>query len=86
MPGLTLRRKVGESIKIGNDIVVTVVGVHLDNAQINIVAPHGVEITRPEVELRRRRREVELHAEARHAITAGQIAVARDRMDHAENL
>ncbi|MEK4669113.1 carbon storage regulator CsrA [Niallia sp. FSL R7-0271] len=46
---LVLSRKVGEVIKIGNDIELTVVSVSGDQVKIGINAPKQVEIHRKEV-------------------------------------
>lgn len=50
---LVLTRKTGESIRIGDDIVVTVVEVRGNKARIGIVAPKSVAIVRPEADERR---------------------------------
>ncbi|MDL0437606.1 MULTISPECIES: carbon storage regulator CsrA [unclassified Niallia] len=46
---LVLSRKVGEVIKIGNDIELTVVSVSGDQVKLGISAPKQVEIHRKEV-------------------------------------
>lgn len=46
---LVLSRKVGEVIKIGNDIELTVVSVSGDQVKIGIKAPKQVEIHRKEI-------------------------------------
>ena len=52
---LILTRRVGESIVIGDDIVVTVVEVRGDSVRIGVRAPRSVDVHREEVyhELRR---------------------------------
>ena len=52
---LILTRRVGESVVIGDDIVVTVVEVRGDSVRIGIQAPRSVDVHREEVyeELRR---------------------------------
>ena len=46
---LVLSRKSGESITIGEDIVVTVVGVNGTQARLGITAPRNVQVLREEV-------------------------------------
>lgn len=46
---LVLSRKVGESIVIGSDIVVTLLEVRGDHARIGIQAPRSVSVHRQEV-------------------------------------
>lgn len=48
---LVLTRKTGESIKIGDDIEITVVSVKGDQIKLGITAPKDVEIFRKEVYL-----------------------------------
>lgn len=46
---LILTRKVGEIIRIGDDILLTVVGVQGNNVRIGIAAPKEVKILREEI-------------------------------------
>lgn len=46
---LILTRKIGESMVIGNDITVTVMGVKGSQIRIGIKAPKEVEVHREEV-------------------------------------
>lgn len=46
---LTLQRKVNESIVIGDDIEIVVVGVRGDNVQIGVSAPRSYPIRRGEI-------------------------------------
>ncbi len=46
---LILTRRVGESVVIGDDIVVTVVEVRGDSVRIGIDAPRSVDVHREEV-------------------------------------
>ncbi len=46
---LTLTRKVGESIRIGNDIEIVVKEIRRNQVRIGIVAPRDVPIYREEV-------------------------------------
>ncbi len=47
--GLTLARKIGASIKIGDDITVTVLGVNGNQVRLNIDAPQEVAVHREEI-------------------------------------
>lgn len=46
---LVLTRKPGENIRIGADVVVTVLGVRSGHVKIGIQAPRGVPVHREEV-------------------------------------
>ncbi len=46
---LVLTRKMGESIKIGEDIEITILSVKNDHVKIGISAPKNIEITRKEL-------------------------------------
>ena len=46
---LTLTRKDGETIVIGNDITVTVLGIHAGQVRLGINAPRDVPVHREEV-------------------------------------
>jgi carbon storage regulator len=46
---LILTRRVGESIMIGDDIVITVLGVKGSQARIGVTAPKAVAVHREEV-------------------------------------
>jgi carbon storage regulator len=48
---LTLTRKVGESIKIGDDIEIVVKEIRRNQVRIGIVAPRDVPVYRTEVYL-----------------------------------
>lgn len=48
MSALILTRKLDEKIRIGDDIVITVVRVGLDKVRLRIEAPDHVPIVRPE--------------------------------------
>ncbi len=52
---LILTRRVGESIRVGDDVVVTVIEVRGDSVRVGIDAPRSVQVHRQEVyeELRR---------------------------------
>ena len=45
---LVLTRRIGESIHIGDEIVVTILSVAGGNVRVGIEAPREVPITRPE--------------------------------------
>jgi len=46
---LILTRRVGETLRIGNDVVVTVLAVHGSQVRIGIDAPKSVPVHREEV-------------------------------------
>jgi carbon storage regulator len=46
---LILTRKVGETIRIGDDISVTVLGMRGNQVRIGITAPKAVEVHREEI-------------------------------------
>jgi carbon storage regulator len=46
---LVLSRKSGQSIMIGDDVVITIVRLGRGNVQIGVEAPHNVRILRQEV-------------------------------------
>jgi len=50
---LVLMRKPGEMIRIGEDIVVTVIGVTERKIELGIAAPREVAVDREEVALRK---------------------------------
>lgn len=48
---LVLSRKVGESVRIGNDVTVTVVRIGPNSVRLGITAPHEMNIARQEIDL-----------------------------------
>lgn len=46
---LILTRRVGETLTIGNDVTVTVLGVKGNQVRIGILAPKNIEVHREEV-------------------------------------
>lgn len=68
---LVLSRRLGESIVIGNEVVVRVIEVRGDQVKLGIEAPRSVQIHREEIYL-------ELQAENTHAADAA--ARTRDRV------
>ncbi len=46
---LVLTRKPGENIRIGSDVVITVLGVRSGHVKIGIQAPRGIPVHREEV-------------------------------------
>lgn len=60
---LILTRRVGETLKVGNDVDVTVLGVKGNQVRIGITAPKNVAVHREEI-FDRIQREAEAKAEA----------------------
>ena len=46
---LVLGRRAQESIIIGNDIKITILGIHGNQVRMGIAAPHDVQIDREEI-------------------------------------
>ena len=46
---LVLTRKTGESVKIGDDMVATVLSVRGDRVRLGLLAPKGVPVHREEI-------------------------------------
>jgi carbon storage regulator len=82
---LVLSRRVGESVVIANDIVVTVLEVRGDVVRVGIEAPRHVQVHRDEVhrELSAANREAAASA-SREAATDLAAALAADREEPAE--
>ena len=55
MGRLVLSRQKGETIVIGNDVVVEVVDIRGDKVRLGITAPNGVQVDRSEVAERRKK-------------------------------
>jgi carbon storage regulator len=70
---LVLTRRPGESIVIGNDVVVTVLEVRNDQVRIGIDAPRSVQVHREEVyrQLRQENAAAVASADAARALLAG---------------
>ncbi len=60
---LILTRRVGETLKVGNDVDVTVLGVKGNQIRLGIKAPKNVAVHREEI-FERIQREAEAEAEA----------------------
>ena len=68
---LILTRRVGETVMIGNDVTVTVLGVKGNQVRVGVNAPRDVAVHREEIFERIRREE---QAQAAHA---GQVEHAK---------
>ena len=51
---LILTRRVGEAIKIGKDVTVTVMGVNGSHVRIGVAAPKNVIVDREEIAAKRK--------------------------------
>jgi len=62
---LILTRRVGQSLKIGAEITVTVLGVNRYQVSLGFTAPHGVAVHREEIyeRMRAERSAVDPHTE-----------------------
>jgi len=67
---LVLSRKLNETIKIGDNIEITVVAISGDNVRIGIEAPREVKILRSEVyeDIQRQNREAVEGEELKHSL------------------
>ena len=65
---LILTRRVGETVMIGNDVTVTVLGVKGNQVRVGVNAPRDVAVHREEIFERIRREE-----QASHAAPTGHI-------------
>ena len=59
---LILTRRVGETVMIGNDVTVTVLGVKGNQVRVGVNAPRDVAVHREEIFERIRREEQAAHA------------------------
>lgn len=46
---LILTRKVGEAIMVGDDVTITILGVHGNQARLGITAPKSIAVHREEI-------------------------------------
>jgi carbon storage regulator len=69
---LVLKRKVGDTVMLGDDIEVTVLGVEGENVKLGFTAPQSVQILRKE-----------LYDSIRlENLNAGQAAIAQEQVLH----
>ncbi len=68
---LVLTRKVGEQIRVGEDIVLTLVRIQGDKVRLGIDAPRDVPIHREEVRRRLATAQIPLNARGSRAPEAG---------------
>jgi carbon storage regulator len=84
---LILTRRAGESLRIGDEIEVTVMAVNGSQVRIGINAPRNIAVDREEIAERKRRDREALAAEARPSVpkaTLSPKAVRRDGVDTTE--
>ena len=68
---LILTRRVGESVVIGEDVTVTVLGVKGNQTRLGVIAPREIAVHREEIHERIKRERVAVEAERRRAVGAG---------------
>jgi carbon storage regulator len=66
---LILTRRLGESVKIGDEVTVTVLGVKGSHVRLGFAAPKNVQVHREEIYERMRKKPIEI-ALAGHRKTA----------------
>ena len=67
---LILTRRVGESVVIGGDVTVTVLGVKGNQARLGVNAPRDIAVHREEIHKRIEREQADVDAEGRQAVGA----------------
>ena len=67
---LILTRRVGESVVIGGDVTVTVLGVKGNQARLGVNAPRDIAVHREEIHERIKREQAAVDAECRRALGA----------------
>lgn len=75
---LVLTRRVGEQIRIGDDVIVTVVRIQGDRVRIGIAAPTAVTVLREEVWLRQQASDPSLHPVRHPQTPSSAISIERD--------
>ena len=65
---LILTRRVGESVVIGGDVTVTVLGVKGNQARLGVNAPRDIAVHREEIHKRIEREQAALDAERRRTV------------------
>ena len=81
---LILTRRVGETVMIGNDVTVTVLGVKGNQVRVGVNAPRDVAVHREEI-FERIKREEQGNGAA-HAPAAAHAGNGRDRDQDAYNI
>ena len=85
---LVLTRKIGEVVNIGENIVVTVIGVSSNRVQLAFEAPRAVTIHRGEIFNRIQLKAPHLYKKERHfgqlrnVVPAGLFRRGEDRFEH----
>ena len=65
---LILTRRVGESVVIGGDVTVTVLGVKGNQARLGVNAPRDIAVHREEIHERIKREQAAVEAERRRTL------------------
>lgn len=72
---LILSRRIGETIMIGDDVTVTVLGIRGGQARVGIAAPKQVQVHREEIYRRKKESEVR-HVDEKRPAEGGPTEVA----------
>lgn len=65
---LILTRRIGESLVIGGDVTVTVLGVKGNQARLGVNAPRDIAVHREEIHERIKREQADVGADRRRAV------------------
>jgi carbon storage regulator len=68
---LILTRRLGESVKIGDDVTVTVLGVNGSHVRLGFAAPKDVPVHREEIYERMRHAPIDISQDGRRKVLAG---------------
>jgi carbon storage regulator len=71
---LVLARRTAESLQIGPDITITVLGIHGNQVRLGITAPRTIVIDRAEIHARKQREYI--GAADDHAVSAKTVTVS----------
>ena len=73
---LILTRRVGETLKVGDDVSVTVLGIRGSQIRIGITAPKGIGVYREEIYDKKRNSDEQPAEDAKEAKDTSKIVVS----------